>query len=286
MIYNLTMPFIWSLFNPEQLWKEYKYRKVKKQLKMKSNKILQCEANQSFEKSEFEFDFRYFCILQTTALAIFFQSIIPLGLLVAAIEMLLYYFFDYYSIIKFCNKPKRFDFYLTTQILKFFDLILVFLPLGYLIIFNYFFETSPGFIIFFVLAITMFESVFNFKFVFSFCVKCFDGYNTKVLFSNIENNVFKYNECNPSTANFLYIDFIPTHNEIDMKQFKKKINSDVFIQNEENDEITNPFYIQKNDLKQSISPLNSKIENISKKNILSQNISVKQLLLKRYIYFV
>lgn len=221
MVWGLLSPFLWSLINPEQLWKEFMYRRTKNHIRNNkfSNKLMQQEANRLFEKFDFEFDYRYFSVFKTVSIALFFQSIIPFGVLIAALEMILYYVFDFISITKFCNRPKRYDFHLTIQILTFFDICLIFLPLGYIIFYEYFLSSDPQFILYLCLVLTIIEAIINMQILFFCCQKCTNYKTNGILYSDFKDMVLNYNQSNPSTANFMLIDFIP----LKKVNIKKKI---------------------------------------------------------------
>lgn len=211
MLFSLITPFLWSLFHPAHLFKTFRYRRTRRQLTQnpRGNTFIQTEANQVYEKSNFDIEFKYFCLLKTLCVAFFYQLIIPYGLLFAMLEMGLFYLTDRFSLTSRCLRLKNFDFVLTLEVLSYFDFCLMLIPLGYIVMYRHFFNIRGSFILIMTLALTVLEAfVINFRILFACCKSCRSFEPDTTNFRDVRFELKTYNESNPATMNFYMYDSV------------------------------------------------------------------------------
>lgn len=202
MISSLTNPIIWSMFNPEHLifHLHYLYARNKVLKNKKDNRYIQEELNLIFQRFDFEIDFKYYMILKTVSTAMFFQFIIPLGSVIAFIELALYFIFDKHILLARCERPKQMEFSLTLNVLKIFDKCLVLIPLGNLIFFRLYLNKQNNQIIFWISFVMTFIEAFliSWRRIFYCCQKSVGGLEESPDFLSVAHAVLKYTDINPA----------------------------------------------------------------------------------------
>lgn len=209
MMFNLITPFLWSLFHPAHLFKTLKYRLLRKKLKNSPEKstYIQTEANQIYEKNNFDIHFKYFSILKSLCICFFYLLIIPYGVLFVLFEMFLFYITDRFSISRRCLKLRQFDFILTLEVLSYFDICLIFLPLGYIVLYKRFIKIRVGFILIACFVLTIIEAlVINIRILFTCCQTCRAFEGSPLLYRDISYEIKSFNDSNPATMEFYIFD--------------------------------------------------------------------------------
>jgi hypothetical protein len=208
-MFHLVTPFLWSLFHPAHLIKTLRYRLLRKQLKNSTKDVgyIQTEANAIYEKNNFDIEFKYFSILKSLCICFFYLLIIPYGPMFAMFEMFLFYITDRFSITRRCLKLRNFDFILTIEVLSYFDICLIFLPMGYMIIYRQFLGLRPSFWIIASLCLTFIEAfIINIRILFACCKSCQTFEGTATSFEDISYEIKSYNDSNPATMEFYMYD--------------------------------------------------------------------------------
>ena len=107
----LLTPFSICWLDPVLWWKWYTQSRVRKFIATRvSGKVCtQEEANEIFLKDDFNLPFCYSLMLKNTALACFFATIFPLGIVYLAFQMFVYYWCFKYMLVHLSNKTKSFS---------------------------------------------------------------------------------------------------------------------------------------------------------------------------------
>lgn len=208
MLISLTTPFLWTITNPFHFLKWIKRRMMIKKLKDPKNNILQLEANTAFERNLFTLDFRYYSILKTTAIAFFYAPVIPFGLLLAGLEMIIWFICDKILVVNRISKPKDLNFVFTLEMLSYFDIFLVLLPLGNIIFQEYYFDAdinNPMSIA--ALVLTLLEAfVIRINVLFKCCKCCVQFEEQDIDYAKIKKRFKSYRQTNPMTSQIYRFD--------------------------------------------------------------------------------
>lgn len=220
MIVSLVSPLLWSLVHPFHLLRTLRFRLVRRLLRddAKSNKYIQSEANRIYEKNHFDFAFKYYQVLKTMCVAFFYQLLVPFGLLLGLLELGFYLVSDRFSLTRRCLKPREYNFVLTLSVLSNFDFCLVFLPLGYIVAYKYFFGLQPSLLLYLCLGLTLFESlVINIHLLFACCRRCSRFETKPINFHTVGFRFKTYDQVNPATSD-LFFSRLPTRLNISNSQ--------------------------------------------------------------------
>lgn len=202
MLISLSNPILWTILSPFHFLNWYKRRKITKQLKDPNNKILQAEANQAFEGPAFNYSFRFYSILKTFGISMFYALVIPWGLIIGVIEMLLWYMCDKYVLLKRCKKPIELDFAFTLEMLAYFDMFLFLLPFG-TFIFSRFYVNDPSIHVFVLVALVLcfLEGfVIRISVLFKCCVCCGKSKEKDIEYYKVKAKFKSYRQYNPITS--------------------------------------------------------------------------------------
>lgn len=225
MLISLSTPVIWSLLNPFHLLRWVKRRLMEKKLKDPKNKVLQLEANEAFERNNFELDFKYYSVFKTVCVAFFYQPVVPYGPLLAIIEIVLWYLCDKIVLINRCSKPQELDFSFTLEMLSYFDIFMVMLPLGNLIFLKTLFDRPVQPLLVASLVLVLMEAfVIRINVLFK-CCKCCTHFDEKdIEYAKVKYRFKSYRQSNPMTSQLYKYD-----------KKKKKIVSGRNVDEEEGD---------------------------------------------------
>lgn len=207
MAVSLVSPLLWSLVHPFHLIRTLRYRLVRRLLRSsdRSNRLIQSEVNRIYEKNHFDFAFKYYQILKTMCIALFYQLLVPFGLLMGLLELGFYLVSDRFSLARRCLKPREYNFVLTLSVLSNFDFCLIFLPLGYIVTIKYFFGQEPSFLLYLCLGLTLFEAlIINLHLLFACCRRCDQFATESVDFETVGFRFKTYDQVNPATSDLFF----------------------------------------------------------------------------------
>ena len=202
MIIGISTPILWTILSPFHFLNWLKRRKITAALKKKDNKILQLEANQAFEGPNFNYTFRFYTIFKTFAICMFYALVVPYGLLLGIVEMIFWYVCDKYVMLRRCKKPRELDFIFTLEMIVYFDMFFVLLPLG-TIIFSRFYVNDPSthVLLIIALALTIIEGfIIRVSVLFKCCMCCADKSEKDIEYYKVKAKFKSYRQYNPITS--------------------------------------------------------------------------------------
>lgn len=201
MLISLSTPILWSLLNPFHFIRFVKRKLMESKLKDPKNQVLQLEANAAFQRNDFELDFKFYSVFKTVCIALFYQPVVPYGPLLAIFEILLWYLCDKYVLINRCSKPQELDFSFTLEMLSYFDIFLILLPLGNLIFINSILNKDiKPFLIASLVLVLMEAFVIRINVLFK-CCKCCSNFEEKdEEYNSVKYRFKSYRQVNPLTS--------------------------------------------------------------------------------------
>lgn len=149
MVLSLFTNFLANLFDFGFWWRKFKVYRFEKKIERKEI-VFQCELNKCYEKKEFDVAEMYYLTFKASSIALFFQTIIPIGTLLAILELFFNYWIFKFLFVKKSKKPKYLGFQFTVHSLRYFEVMIFFMGLGYfvfdILILNEVTKTSVGLI--------------------------------------------------------------------------------------------------------------------------------------------
>lgn len=105
MIFSIIFDGLYDIIHIEYLiqlikryWLNYKIKK--------NQLVFQDEANRAYEGYEFDIAERYFQLIKVLSVCLFYQAILPYGLLIGCVEIFVTYWIQKYTLYKYVNKPR------------------------------------------------------------------------------------------------------------------------------------------------------------------------------------
>ena len=201
MLISLSTPILWSLLNPFHFLRFLSRKIMENKLKNKKNQVLQLEANAAFERNNFELDFKYYSIFKTITIALFYQPVVPYGPILAVIELVLWFLCDKYVLINRCAKPQELDFSFTLNMLSYFDIFLILLPLGNAVFITQVFGGQNNPLLIAALVLTFMEAfIIRINVLFKCCKCCYTFDEKDVDYHKVKYQFRSYRQENPLTS--------------------------------------------------------------------------------------
>ena len=133
MMFSFLLDIVYGLVSPFHLLQKCKRYYINSKLKKLGKKVvLQCELNDVYQGINFDFAERFYQVFRVLALAFFFQTILPYGLLIAVVHLLLVKIIYKRELIRYCNRPKDIDFGFSMKMIANFELCTFLLACGFL----------------------------------------------------------------------------------------------------------------------------------------------------------
>ena len=133
MIFSFFLDVAYGLVSPFHLLLKLKRYFLERKLRQIGKVVvLQCEMNDVYEGINFNYAERFYQIFRIVALAFFFQTILPYGLIIAALHLIIVGIIYKNELVKFCNRPKDLDFNFSMKMISNFELCTFLLACGFL----------------------------------------------------------------------------------------------------------------------------------------------------------
>ena len=133
MIVGVYINPILIILDPGYFFLKLKRAYYKWRLSHKNHGLYQYEINEVYENPVFDISEVHYISLKSLAIAVFYQSIIPWGLLLSIFGMALNYLAWKWRFVYRSQIPKELDFSFTKGMLRYFDFTIILMSLGYLV---------------------------------------------------------------------------------------------------------------------------------------------------------
>ena len=131
MTINMVVTGTFTFFDVEYFYILYRrYTSVKK---IYNGELLQVEANDAFENQEFELALAHFNAVRALAIALFYQSVFPFGLIFGVIEVGYAYWAYKWQFVYRAQRPRVLNIDFSIQMVRFFELLIFICGLGYFV---------------------------------------------------------------------------------------------------------------------------------------------------------